>query len=197
MARKIEGDCDNRLAGGGVHCCHFYYGMPHLICTVVPLVQAALHRKARCTLSLEAAARHGVAHVLETAGYNLADLQQRGQLELITGPRIAGINSTGILPVEQQLQEMEDRVRELGFTGNLRICQADLSLKTMDWDTFIACEGAVTAALEGRRISVLCLYPFPRSFMGPHYEDIRAVHPQLLNAGRLLDYKGSLVGGTA
>ena len=181
----------------GIHCCHFYHGIPHLLSSVVPLVQLALHRNARCTLSLDAALRHGAVAGLTAAGFDVPELKRRDRLELLIEPQIVRLYRAGAEGLEQQYRHWEERLQESGLVCQFFIGQAEPAIKAIGWESFLCYEREIGMTLKDFRINMICLYPFARACMGPHYEEIRAVHPRLLSAGSLLDYKSSMVGGTA
>ncbi len=197
MVVKKQGIVSGWKDGTGVHCCYFYYGIPHLLSSVSSLVRMVLLQNNRCILSLDPELRRRVAGGLTAEGFDVAELERQDRLELFTETEIDQFYRTGVPGLNRQDRYWEKRLEMSGLAGQFMIGQAELAIKAIGWEAFLHYEREVGPVLEHNRMNLICLYPFARTCMGPYYKAVRAAHPQLLSAGNLLEQGKSMVGQTA
>jgi hypothetical protein len=143
----------------GVHMCHFYRTGEDLVGVLVPYFAAGLRGNERCVwITADPVDEDLARRELRKAGIDVGALERKGTL--VIRSHADWYSSAGELKgneVAAMWIEEEARALAAGYAG-LRITGNVTFVTPETWPVFMAYEGILNKALEGRRILTLCTY---------------------------------------
>lgn len=142
------GECGNH----GVHCVLYYCGIEHMLVNIYDYVNKGIENKQLVYLHVEPELYKVISENLHKEGF---------QIEILNIPYLMELyNNKGVKCLMDYFFDCEKKAKDKGYLDIRIVNQVNYLLKKVSNEEFLNFEKVLTEAIEGRNISMMCVYDF-------------------------------------